>query len=147
MTELEVVLNGGKDISVDLSGEKQEIEIDFSREEIDADLAGGNSVELELEPQLKVVMPKYHNELLGLDYEHSGHTGFASSKELEAVKTTKATETTLGMVKVGQNLNATDDGTLSVVTTDEAENDNTKPITSKAVHTIVGNIDSLLSII
>lgn len=147
MTELEIVLNGDKDISVDLSGKEKEIEIDFSREEIETDIAGGNSVELELEQQLKVVMPKYHNELLGLDYEHSGHTGFASSEQLEKVKTTKATETSLGMVKIGRNLNAKDDGTLSVVTTDEAENDNTKPITSKAVHTIVGNIDSLLSII
>lgn len=36
---------------------------------------------------------------------------------------------------------------LKVNTTDEAESDNTLPITSAGVHTIVGNIEALLEII
>lgn len=39
------------------------------------------------------------------------------------------------------------DGVLSVNTTDVAEQDNTQPITSSGVHVIVGNIDTLLSLI
>jgi hypothetical protein len=38
-------------------------------------------------------------------------------------------------------------GVLSVVTTDEAEQDNTLPITSAGVHTIVGNIGAILDTI
>lgn len=40
-----------------------------------------------------------------------------------------------------------DDGTLNVVTADGAEQDNTLPITSAGVHTIVGNISALLDTI
>lgn len=39
------------------------------------------------------------------------------------------------------------DGTLNVVTTNEAEEDNTLPITSSGVHTIVGNIGAILDTI
>lgn len=42
-------------------------------------------------------------------------------------------------------LTVSDNGVLRVNTTDVAEQDNTKPITSSAVHVIVGNIDTLLS--
>lgn len=147
MEELEVKLSGSNSGAVDLTESKGEIEIDFSQDEIGADLSNENAVKVEFENQIRVVMPKQHNELLGLDYENSGHTGFASTAQLEAVKNTPAKENALGMVKVGENLNVTEDGVLSVTTTDGAEGDNTKPITSKAVHTIVGNIDTLLSII
>lgn len=60
---------------------------------------------------------------------------------------TPATADTLGGVKVGQNLDVTDDGVLSVKTTDTAEEYNTKPITSAGVYAIVGNIDVLLKAI
>lgn len=32
---------------------------------------------------IQIVAPKQHNELLGLDYESSGHIGFASSKDIQ----------------------------------------------------------------
>lgn len=38
-------------------------------------------------------------------------------------------------------------GVLTVFTTDDAEEDNTKPITSSGVQAIVGNINTLLSLI
>ena len=40
-----------------------------------------------------------------------------------------------------------ENGILSVNTTNQAEEDNTKPITSSGVHTIVGNIGAILDTI
>lgn len=58
-----------------------------------------------------------------------------------------ATHDRLGGIKVGQNLNITEEGVLSVETTNDAEADNTKPITSAGTHMILGNIDALLKLI
>nr|DAL39409.1 MAG TPA_asm: hypothetical protein [Caudoviricetes sp.] len=58
-----------------------------------------------------------------------------------------ATAERLGGVKVGVWLNVAEDGTLSVDTADRAEEDNTKPITSAAVYTEIGNINALLATI
>lgn len=53
----------------------------------------------------------------------------------------------LGGAKLGENLKMSEDGHLSVDTADTAEGDNTRPITSAAVNTIVGNIEILLETI
>ena len=58
-----------------------------------------------------------------------------------------ASETVAGIVRVGQNLNVSADGVLSVDTAAAAEQDNTRPITSAAVYTEVGNINALLETI
>lgn len=58
-----------------------------------------------------------------------------------------ATTEKAGIVAVGKNLSITKDGVLSVDTTDNAEQDNTKPITSAGVNLVVGNINALLAII
>lgn len=58
-----------------------------------------------------------------------------------------ATHDTIGGIKIGNNLRISDDGVLSVETTDAAEQDNTLPITSAAVYTAVGNIEVRLSTI
>lgn len=58
-----------------------------------------------------------------------------------------ATTEKAGIVAVGKNLSITEDGVLSVDTTDSAEQDNTKPITSAGVNLVVGNINALLAII
>lgn len=58
-----------------------------------------------------------------------------------------ATDKTLGGVKVGDALTITEDGVLSVVRADTAEQDNTLPITSAAVYAEIGNIAALLSTI
>jgi len=55
-----------------------------------------------------------------------------------------ASADTIGGIKVGENLKITD-GVLSVDTATAVEGDNTKPITSAAVHTEVGNIEVLLA--
>ena len=58
-----------------------------------------------------------------------------------------ATTEKAGIVAVGKNLSITEDGVLSVDTTNDAEQDNTKPITSAGVNLVVGNINALLAII
>ena len=54
---------------------------------------------------------------------------------------------TLGGVKIGKNLRIDKDGVLSVDTTNDMENDNTRPITSAGVFATVGNIEALLKTI
>ena len=49
-----------------------------------------------------------------------------------------------GTIKVGNNLTIDDQGFLSVDTTNNAEEDNTKPMTSAGVYIQLGNINSLL---
>ena len=56
-----------------------------------------------------------------------------------------ATEKQLGLVRIGDNLSVDKNGVISITTTDEAENDNTKPITSAGVYTQLGNIAVLLA--
>lgn len=58
-----------------------------------------------------------------------------------------ATETSLGVIMVGENLKITQEGVLSVDTANDVEQDNTKPITAAAVYTEIGNIDALLKTI
>ena len=55
-----------------------------------------------------------------------------------------ATRGTIGGIKIGNNLLISDDGVLSVETATAVEADNTLPITSAAVNTTVGNIETLL---
>lgn len=58
-----------------------------------------------------------------------------------------ATTTTLGGVIVGDNLTVDESGRVSVDTADAPEEDNTRPITSAAVQTSIGNIEVLLGTI
>ena len=58
---------------------------------------------------------------------------------------TPATVEKLGSVRIGENLKITKDGILSVDTANAVEQDNTKPITSAAVHVTIGNIEALLA--
>lgn len=60
---------------------------------------------------------------------------------------TIATRESLGSVMVGENLKISDNGVLSVDTTNEMAVDNTKPITSAGVAVQVGNIHVLLQTI
>lgn len=56
-----------------------------------------------------------------------------------------ATKDKAGTIKVGDNLKISEDGILSVDTTDTAQQDNTKPMTSAGVYTLAGNIEVLLA--
>ncbi len=58
-----------------------------------------------------------------------------------------ATSDILGGIKVGEGLKVTQEGRLSVDVAGQAEQDNTRPITSAAVYAEIGNINSLLETI
>lgn len=58
-----------------------------------------------------------------------------------------ASNTVAGIIRVGENLKINEDGVLSVDTATEVEEDNTRPVTSAAVQTTVGNIEILLKTI
>lgn len=58
-----------------------------------------------------------------------------------------ATTTTLGGIIVGNDLQITEEGVLSVDKATSVEEDNTRPITAAAVYTEVGNINVLLETI
>lgn len=58
-----------------------------------------------------------------------------------------ATTSTLGGVIVGDHLEVTEEGVLSVTVVNSAEHDNTNPISAAAVYTEVGNINALLATI
>lgn len=47
----------------------------------------------------------------------------------------------------GDNISITEDGVISVLTASDVEEDNTRPVTSAAVATQVGNIEILLKTI
>lgn len=49
-----------------------------------------------------------------------------------------------GVVKVGKNLEIDENGALNVLTTNDASEDNTTPITSAGVYIQLGNINALL---
>ena len=58
-----------------------------------------------------------------------------------------ATKYSLGGIIVGEDLQVTSTGLLSVVKANAVEQDNTHPITAAAVYTEIGNIDALLQTI
>lgn len=68
-----------------------------------------------------------------------------SSVQIDAIA--PATEYTLGCIIVGEDLQITPEGVLSVQKATSVEADNTRPITSAAVYTEVGNINALLATI
>ena len=46
-----------------------------------------NPIKINMSDKLNIIrLTDYHNELQNLDYEHSGHTGFASQKELSILE-------------------------------------------------------------
>ena len=58
-----------------------------------------------------------------------------------------ASDTVAGIIRVGENLKIDENGVLSVDTATAVEEDNTRPVTSAAVQTTVGNIEILLKTI
>lgn len=72
----------------------------------------------------------------------AGSGGGVTEEELQKALATKA-----DVFEVDGKTLRMQGGVLSVNTTNRAEADNTQPITSAGVNTIVGNIDALLSTI
>ena len=79
----------------------------------------------------------------------NGKTGrvIFNAEDVGALPNIPASSEVLGGVKVGKNLIIDETGALSVDTASFVEEDNTRPITSAAVHATVGNIEILLGTI
>ena len=89
-----------------------------------------------------------HTPIKGVDYFTEEEINEVAEKAYELVQTGGVdTSNFIKVSQIGKNLEFDDAGKVNVVTTDEAEQDNTKPITARAVYTIVGNIDALLELI
>lgn len=80
---------------------------------------------------------------LGIPKGESGDSGGGG----EGTVLSPATKTTLGGIIVGDDLQITSSGVLSVSKANSVEQDNTRPITSAAVYTELGNINALLATI
>ena len=85
----------------------------------------------------------------GLSGTLSGRSGLSGELSLPAgtSRLSPATTSTLGGIIVGEDLQITADGVLSVQKATSVEADNTHPITAAAVYTEVGNINALLATI
>lgn len=59
------------------------LEIPETSEKINLKLKEEKPVRLESREVISIAAPTYHRDLLGLDYESSGHTGFASATEVK----------------------------------------------------------------
>ena len=58
------------------------LEIPEISEKINLKLREESPVKLETMESVSIAAPTYHRDLLGLDYESSGHTGFASATQV-----------------------------------------------------------------
>lgn len=59
------------------------LEIPEISEKFSIKLKEEKPVKLETVEKVSIAAPTYHRDLLGLDYESSGHTGFASAAQVE----------------------------------------------------------------
>lgn len=94
-------------------------------------------VKLEKEPELQAEFDggeEFDVRMQNLKVVNTGNTGIA-------------TESSLGVVMVGENLKITEQGVLSVDMAGAIEEDNTRPISSAKVYAEVGNINALLATI
>lgn len=58
-------------------------EIIITLESNDTDvILESNEIDTNLDNKISIIEPRQHSDLYGLDYESSGHTGFASSQQL-----------------------------------------------------------------
>ena len=59
----------------------EELIITLETNEIDVSLES-NEINANIDDRISIIEPRNHSDLNGLDYESSGHTGFASSEQL-----------------------------------------------------------------
>ena len=131
-----------QNIAVDFLEVEENIPVEFEEDEKNFEAGFGEIQQVHTQP--------LDHRLLAFKDAENQHPiqAIAGLKEaLENLKIQPATEHVLGGVIIGDNLKITEAGVLSVHTADAAEEDNTKPITSAAVATQIGNIEILLGTI
>lgn len=87
------------------------------------------------------------SELIGVLTEGDVLNGTLEIPAESSYQLPPATDHSLGGIIVGEDLQITPEGVLSVHKANEVEEDNTLPITAAAVYTEVGNINALLAAI
>lgn len=105
---------------------------------------------MEKVPRLVGILSNQNNKLVGnLGNSQNNLNGTLTIPQVasEPYVLPPATTGTLGGVIVGDNLLVTEEGVLSVDVANDAEEDNTRPITAAAVYTEIGNINALLATI
>lgn len=60
----------------------QTIHIDFQDEDTKIKIQNEKPLAIDMRDGVSIAAPMYHRDLQGLDFESSGHTGFASEKQI-----------------------------------------------------------------
>lgn len=97
------------------------------------------NIEVEMETPVVQVVTSDHDKLKNRDVP--------DQHPMSAITDLEETIESIKKQKVGNGLKYDAEGHLAVDTADEAEQDNTLPITSAAVYTSIGNIEALLQTI
>ncbi len=75
------------DIKIIIDNPNEVVEIIDPNNEINVTYEEDNPIKIDMSDKINLIrITDYHNELQNLDYEHSGHTGFASEEELNILK-------------------------------------------------------------
>lgn len=96
-------------------------------------------------------MPELHEEIMNVEFcineALEAEFGLVNEITTGGGNVGIATRSSLGVVMVGDNLNITSKGVLSVDMADSIEEDNTRPVSAAKVYTEIGNINALLATI
>lgn len=61
------------------------IHIDFQEDDTKIKIQNEKPLTIDMREGVSIAAPMYHRDLQGLDYESSGHTGFASEKQISVL--------------------------------------------------------------
>ena len=129
------------DMEFEDDAEEFDMEFETSNDEFDMDF--GNVIEIPIGDYYDgdySVTPGTEEQVLRT-------RGLAMADDVTVAPIRPATTSSLGSVIVGEDLQITPDGVLSVQKANAVEQNNTRPITAAAVYTEVGNINALLQTI
>ena len=129
------------DMEFEDDAEEFDMEFETSNDEFDMDF--GNVIEIPIGDYYDgdySVTPGTEEQVLRT-------RGLAMADDVTVEPIRPATTAALGSVIVGEDLQITPEGVLSVQKADSVEQNNTHPITAAAVYTEVGNINALLQTI
>lgn len=129
------------DMEFEDDAEEFDMEFETSNDEFDMDF--GNVIEIPIGDYYDgdySVTPGTEEQVLRT-------RGLAMADDVTVEPIRPATTSSLGSVIVGEDLQITPEGVLSVQKANAVEQNNTRPITAAAVYTEVGNINALLQTI
>jgi hypothetical protein len=129
------------DMEFEDDAEEFDMEFETSNDEFDMDF--GNVIEIPIGDYYD----GDYNVTPGTEEQVLRTRGLAMADDVTVEPIRPATTSSLGSVIVGEDLQITPEGVLSVQKANAVEQNNTRPITAAAVYTEVGNINALLQTI